>query len=65
MTTNIWFKMDAKFHPYFKGLLFNYRITYRNERFEIYRNHFIDKQDKEVCRSKIQYASIMGEKEKN
>lgn len=30
----------------------------------MYHNHFIDKQDKEVCRTKVQYASIMGKKKK-
>lgn len=34
--------MDAKFHPCFKALLFNYRILYRNERLGIHRKLFTD-----------------------
>lgn len=56
--------MNAKFHPYFKALSCNYRIIYRNERLEIHCKLFTDKQDKEVCRSKVQFASIMGLKKK-
>lgn len=35
--------MDAKFHPYSKALLFNYRIVYRNKRLEIHHKLFADK----------------------